>query len=313
MNSTATTTPHDLSVLAAATPAPDTGTPANKSDAVMQRVATAIIESIEQGIVDGEWKKPWANGTIATNAVTGNQYRGGNLFALWMFGSRYQSGLWATYRQWASLDAQVRKGERGTTLIKWNTLRCKTHSPEESCPTGKCGRMFPNVFTVFNAGQVDGFTPSELTANTESRIADAEAFVAATGADIRHTAEGMAYYTRQLDTITLPHFETFFSAEAYYATAAHELTHWTGHESRLNRDLSGKWQDDAYAAEELVAELGSAMLCAHLGLSEHPRPDHAQYLQQWVRRLKGDHRLLWSAMTQAQKAVDYLLVSSTAK
>lgn len=276
----------------------------SKSQEVMESVAAKIIASIEDGIVKGEWKKSWAGGTVAMNAVTGNQYRGGNLIALWVLGEEYGSGYWATYKQWQSVGAQVRKGETGTRLVKWSPIPCKDHGKDEVC--SKCGTMVPNVFTVFNAEQVDGWDGNpETIRNEDERLAAAEQFIAATGASIGHSDEGRAYYRPSTDTITLPHFESFESAEAYYATAAHELIHWTGAESRLDRKMGGKWGEDAYAAEELVAELGAAMLCATLGLSDEPRPDHARYLKVWVGRLKNDYRLLWNAASLAQKAVDF--------
>jgi antirestriction protein ArdC len=276
-----------------------------KSNEVMEAVASRIIASIEAGIVNGEWKKSWAGGAIAMNAVTGNQYRGGNLIALWVFGEDFKSGYWATYRQWQSIGAQVRKGETGIRLIKWSPVPCKDHGPEERCQS--CGKMVPNVFTVFNAAQVDGWDGNpENIRNEDERLADAEDFIKATGAAIEHSDEGRAYYRPSTDSITLPRFESFTDAEAYYATAAHELIHWTGAESRLNRDMEGKWGDDSYAGEELVAELGSAMLCATLGISENPRPDHAQYLKFWVGRLRDDYRLLWNAASAASKAVQYV-------
>jgi len=276
-----------------------------KSNEVMEAVASRIIASIEAGIVNGEWKKSWAGGAIAMNAVTGNQYRGGNLIALWVFGEDFKSGYWATYRQWQSIGAQVRKGETGIRLIKWSPVPCKDHGPEERCQS--CGKMVPNVFTVFNAAQVDGWDGNpENIRNEDERLADAEDFIKATGAAIEHSDEGRAYYRPSTDSITLPRFESFTNAEAYYATAAHELIHWTGAESRLNRDMEGKWGDDSYAGEELVAELGSAMLCATLGISENPRPDHAQYLKFWVGRLRDDYRLLWNAASAASKAVQYV-------
>jgi len=276
-----------------------------KSNEVMEAVASKIIASIEAGIVNGEWKKSWAGGAIAMNAVTGNQYKGGNLIALWVLGEDFGSGYWATYKQWQSIGAQVRKGETGIRLVKWSPIPCKDHGPQEACSS--CGTMVPNVFTVFNAEQVDGWDGNpDAIKNLDERIADADDFLKATGAEMKHTGEGRAYYSPTVDAITLPSFESFDSAEAYYATAAHELIHWTGHESRLDRDMAKKWGDaDAYAAEELVAELGAAMLCATLGISDTPRPDHAQYLKFWVGRLKDDYRLLWNAASQAQKAVDF--------
>lgn len=278
----------------------------NKSQQVMEDVAAKIIASIEAGIVTGTWQKSWAGGAIATNAVTGKQYSGGNLLILWMLGEEdFGSQYYATYKQWQSVGAQVRKGEKGITLIKWTPRVCRDHGADEQC--GRCGTMFPTAFTVFNSAQVDGWEkPQDALKNADEKIADVEAYFARVGASVRHSDEGRAYYSPPFDEITMPQFESFTGAEAYYATLAHETVHWTGHTSRLNRDLTARFGDEAYAAEELVAELGAAMLCATLGISESPRPDHAQYLKHWVGILKNDYKALWSAASMASKAVTFI-------
>ena len=276
----------------------------SKSAEVMQSIAEKIIASIESGMVDGNWEKPWKGGSIATNAITGKQYTGGNLITCWILGEDFGSQWYATYKQWQSVDAQVRKGETGIKLIKWIVKECKDHGDDVKCDN--CGTMFPSVFTVFNSTQVDGWTPPTGNVNDNNRIANAEEYLTGVGAEINHSDEGRAYYNKATDAITLPHFEMFKTAEGYYGTMAHELVHWTGAESRLNRDLSGKFGEDAYAAEELVAELGAAMLCATLGITEEPRPDHAKYLKHWVGILKNDYRALWTAASKASKAVNYI-------
>jgi antirestriction protein ArdC len=137
-------------------------------------------------------------------------------------------------------------------------------------------------------------------------IASAEAFIAATGATIRHGADS-AYYSPKLDIIQLPMPEAFRDTESYTATKAHELTHWTAHRTRLNREFGGqRFGDTGYAREELVAELGSAFLCADLGITPEPREDHAAYLAHWIAVLKADKRVIFAASAHAQKAVDFL-------
>ena len=278
----------------------------NKSQQVMEDVAVKIIASIEAGIVTGTWQKPWAGGAIATNAVTGKQYSGGNLLILWMLGDEdFGSQYYATYKQWQSVGAQVRKGEKGISLVKWNVRVCRDHGTDEQ--RNRCGSMFPTAFTVFNSAQVDGWEkPEDTIKNSDERIADVEAYFARVGATVRHSDEGRAYYRPATDDITMPHFSSFVDAKAYYATLAHETIHWTGAEARCNRQLSTRFGEDAYAAEELVAELGAAMLCATLGISESPRPDHAQYLKHWVGILKNDYKALWSAASMASKAVSFI-------
>src|ERR1019366_3861370 len=164
--------------------------------------------------------------------------------------------------------------------------------------------------SVFNVEQIEGL-PAHYTAqaasvpNPEARVAAGERFAAATGAVIRHGGD-RAYYAPQEDAVQMPPFETFRDAGSYYATLLHELTHWTGHSSRLARDLRNRFGDEAYAAEELIAELGAAFLCADLGIALEPREDHASYLAVWLKVLRADSRAIFTAAAQAQRAADYL-------
>jgi len=166
-------------------------------------------------------------------------------------------------------------------------------------------------YSVFNVEQIDGL-PAHYTAthpprlNPEQRIAQAEGFFAATGADIRHGGDS-AHYVPALDYVQMPPFESFKGAESYYATMAHELTHWTRHPSRLERDFGRKrFGDQGYAMEELVAELGAAFLCADLELTPQIRDDHAPYIAGWLKALKDDKRAIFTAASHAQKAADFL-------
>ena len=273
----------------------------SKANETMQAVAERLIASIEEGLVTGEWQKPWSGGGIAMNAVTGNQYSGANLVALWIYGEEFGSQQYATYKQWQSVGAQVRKGESGIRLIKWIEKKCD-HPSDVSCEN--CGRMFPSVFTVFNSTQVDGWDYEAV--NVDKQNLDLDHFFASTGANITQVAGGRAAYNKRTDAITVPAFGQFADADSFYATLGHEMVHWTGHSSRLNREFGEKFGDDAYAYEELIAELGSAMLCATLGISDTPRDDHAQYLKHWVGILKNDYRMLWKAASAAQKAVKHI-------
>lgn len=203
--------------------------------------------------------------------LTGTAYRSGNhlVFGMVAVGRGY-SGRWATYRQWQTLGAQVRKGEKSTHGVKW--------SPVEDKITGE-RRLVPYCFSVFAAEQVDGWqAPAPVERDTPERIAEAQTFFAALGADVRHGGNRAAYSPTG-DYIVLPEVGQFDRASDYYATRAHESAHWTGHPSRLGRDLTGRFGTDCYAAEELVAELSAAFTCAHLGISTVPRPDHAAYLR----------------------------------
>ncbi|MXN54214.1 hypothetical protein GR158_24240 [Shinella sp. AETb1-6] len=166
-------------------------------------------------------------------------------------------------------------------------------------------------YTVFNVEQIEGLPeeytrPAHVRLDPVQRNAVADAFFAATGADISHGGN-RAFYAEGADRIQLPPFETFRDAESYYATLAHEGTHWTKHKSRLDRDLGPKrWGDEGYAAEELVAELGAAFLCADLGITPEVREDHAAYIGNWLTILKGDKRAIFTAAAHAQREVDFL-------
>jgi len=262
-------------------------------------VTTQVAAQIEAGA--GQWRMPWqaiADAGEPVNALTGKAYRGGNHLVFGMVAvARGWSGHWATYKQWRELGGQVRRGEKATHGVKW--------SPIEDKVTGE-PRMVPFCFSVFSAKQVDGWeAPAPVVRDTPERIAGADAFFASIGADVRHGGNRAAYVPAG-DYITLPDLAQFEQASAYYSTSAHEHAHWSGRGSRLARDLSGRFGSDAYAAEELIAELSAAFTCARLGISATPRPDHAAYLASWLRVLRADSSALFHAASKAQAASDYL-------
>ena len=293
-----------------------------KHQDLYDRVTRQIIEAIEAGAQ--RWRMPWhiaeADAFCPVDAVSKRPYRGVNVLALWVAAQAqgYPSGFWATYRQWLELGAQVRKGEKATLVVLWKVREANQAAEEEAeteqeAAANRGGRRFlARGYSVFNAAQVDGWTPPALPPRPQAeRVETAERFFSSLEADLRHGG-AQAFYHRGGDYIQLPHyiqlprFAAFPDPGAYYATLAHEATHWTGHPSRLARDLSGRFGDDAYAAEELIAELGAAFLCAQLGLASTPRPDHAAYLQGWLRILKQDTRSLLTAAGKAQAAVDWM-------
>lgn len=264
-----------------------------------EAVTADVIRQIEDGA--GEWQMPWraiAGAGEPVNALTGKAYRGGNHLVLGMVAaSRGWSSSWATYKQWQTLGAQVRRGERATYGVKW--------SPVEDARTGDT-RLVPRSFTVFAADQVDGWAaPAPAPIDTPERIADAEAFLSALGADVRHGGNRAAYVPSG-DFIVMPDLAQFGEAADYYSTSLHEHAHWTAHVTRLARDLSGRFGSEPYAGEELVAELSAAFSCARLGISQAPRPDHAQYLGSWLRVMRADSSALFVAATKAQAATDFL-------
>lgn len=262
-------------------------------------VTAEVVRQIEAGT--GDWQMPWyaiADAGQPINATTNVAYRGGNHMILGMVAmQRGYSGYWATYRQWQAIGAQVRRGEHSTLGVKW--------SPIEDKATGE-RKLVPFTFSVFGAEQVDGWDiPERAGRDTPERIANADAFFTAIGADVRCGGNRAAYVPAG-DFIMLPDPAQFAAASAYYATTAHEHSHWTGHVSRLGRDLSGRFGSDGYAVEELVAELSAAFTCARLGISATPRPDHASYLASWLRVLRADPSALFHVASKAQAASDYL-------
>ena len=283
---------------------------------VYESVTAKIVAELEKG--ERPWFKPW-NAEHAAGRITrplrsnGIPYRGINVVMLW--GSAVEQGfsapLWLTYKQAQELGGQVRKGEKGSLVVYANTIS-RTETDEATGEEHERDIPFMKSYTVFNAEQVDGL-PAHFYAvqapalDPVARNARAESFFAATGAEIRHGGN-QAFYTAGADRVQMPAFETFRDAESYYATLAHELTHWTKHPRRLDRDFGRKsWGDEGYAMEELVAELGAAFLSADLELTPEPRPDHAAYIASWLKVLKSDKRAIFSAAAHAQRAADYLI------
>jgi antirestriction protein ArdC len=278
-----------------------------KAEQTFESMTAEFIRRIEAR-EHGEWTKPWIElgEGIPKNAETGLAYRGGNTMigmisaALGGFTSQW----WATYKQWETLGAQVRKGEKGTTMIKWGRIDCKDHGKDERC--SKCGRMFASAFTVFNSEQVDGWeAPVAEPMDSAERHEAADRFFEALGSAVTYSGD-RACYSPTTDRISMPKAEQFSEPSAFYATLAHEHGHWTGHNSRLDRDLSGRFGSESYAMEELVAELTAVFVCAELGITATPRDDHAAYLAHWLRVLKTDSRALWRACSDAQKALGFM-------
>ena len=286
----------------------------NRPD-VYSRITDKIVADLEQGV--RPWFKPW-NAEHAAGKITrplrhnGIPYKGINVIMLWSAATvkGYACPLWLTFKQALELGGNVRKGETGELVVYANSIT-KTETDAKGEETER-EIPFLKGYTVFNAEQCENL-PAHYTAKAEppaltplQRIEAADRFFAATGADIRHGGT-RAFYAEGPDYVQMPPFETFRDAESHAATLAHELTHWTKHDKRLARDMGRvKWGDAGYAREELVAELGSAFLCADLGITPEVREDHAAYIASWLKVLKDDKRLIFSAASQAQRAADYL-------
>lgn len=282
-----------------------------------QKITDQVIAAIEAGAP--RFEMPWHyTFPRPTNISSGKRYRGINVLALWMAqqANDYRSGVWGTYKQWSAKGAQVRKGERATTVVFFKDI-AETATEDEDTTTHR-PTFVATASWVFNAEQVHGYEASSyipITSDEITRqvniICQVEDFVTATGARIQDQGD-RACYNPHHDTITMPPRGRFTGTttsdptESYYSTLLHELTHWTGHSSRLNRFTHARFGDNAYAMEELVAELGAAFLCADLQVSPCPRPDHAAYLQGWLKVLRQDTRAIFTAAAKASAACDYL-------
>ena len=271
-------------------------------------ITDSIIEQLENGVAP--WVKPWASkpdNSVPHNPSSKTNYRGINFIWLSLMqsaGAFGSSSAWMTYKQAQSIGAQVRKGAKGVQVVFYKPLSIT----DKVDPT--VTRLIPMIksYTVFNTDWIDGLPENPIIENpvTEFQsLEECERFIENTKAVIKHGGDS-AYYTPAMDFIQLPNKTDFKSNADYYATALHELAHWTGHTSRVNRDFSKskRFGDSAYAFEELVAELSAAMMCAHLKIDGQLQ--HASYIQSWLKVLKQDSKAILKASAEAQKSVDYL-------
>jgi antirestriction protein ArdC len=271
------------------------------------QVSARIIAELEAGAAP--WIKPWSATTGANtpcNAVSNRPYSGCNVILLWMArAAGYRVPRYLTFKQALELGGHVRRGEHGTKVYFVKQL--EVHGEADKAPA----RLIPMMreYTVFNVDQCDGL-PDRITAGKPMRIRNpdtrddlADQFLASTGADIRE-GHGEAYYLPSRDFISMPAFEAFKGADHFYGTVFHELTHWTAHGSRLDRDLKNRFGSRNYACEELIAELGAAFLCAEFGFDGDLR--HAGYIGHWIELLKADKRAFFTACSHASKAANYL-------
>lgn len=281
---------------------------------IYAEITDKLIAAIEAdpGRPQMPWRRSGGPLFMPVNALTQKAYNGINIVSLWVSAEvqSFSAPVWATYKQWSELGAQVRKGEKSSLVIFYKEYETDP-APDKADDDGK--RRVARASYVFNASQVDGYAVPSLPEplGPIERIEAADRFVMATGAKIEHGGE-RAFYRPSTDHIQIPAEDLFCGtgtmdrSESYYATLVHELTHWSGAKKRLNREFGKRFGDHAYAAEELVAEIGSAFLCAELGISQDVRADHAQYLAQWLKLLKDDSRAVFTAAAKASEAAAYI-------
>jgi len=276
-------------------------------------VTARIINELEQGRVP--WVQPWASSNktplgLPQNASSGRIYSGINILLLWAAAIEQgrPSQRWLTFKQALALGGAVRKGEKGTMVVYADTFVPKAEQEKASASGEDARRVgFLKRFTVFHVDQCDGLPVDPDVAPLPGRteiLPHVDAVIAATGADIRIGGE-LAFYSPSHDFIQVPPQQAYFEPTDWFRTVLHELGHFSGHSSRLNRDFSGRYGSEAYAREELVAELCSAFLCAELGVV--PTVRHADYLGAWLEILKGDNRAIFQAASLASKAADFVM------
>lgn len=279
-----------------------------------QATTNKIIEAIEQGVNrDG---KPLWSGAGATgmpyNRKSGKAYSGVNVLVLWFAAMEagFNSAAWLTYKQAGELGGHIKKGSKGVQVVYFSTIEREHRDPS----TGEIDSReigFLKSYTVFNLEQCDGIETG-IERRTFHGNEAAEAVMQASGAAIIEQG-GKAFFRPGTDEIYLPERSRFVSDQAFYSVAMHELTHWTGHKSRLARDFSGRFGTEAYAFEELIAELGAAFCCADLGLIPATMDDHASYIDSWLKVLKGDKKAIFTAASRASKAHAFLMEKATAE
>ena len=284
-------------------------------------ITDAIIAKLEAGV--SPWRRTWATTRGYSGRpmrACGQPYRGINALWLWVVADTngYISPTWMTYRQSAELGGQVRKGERSTIAVFYKTYQAREAGDGATTGSGTDEDRMRRVmksYNVFNVAQIDGLPdrfapPTPLvvepgSAQDDAHRAEIDAFIASTSVAIVYGGNEACYIPSR-DVIHMPHAASFETYALFGATAAHELTHWTGHSTRLNRNLANRFGDEAYSAEELIAELGSALIGADLGLPVAHLDNHASYIEHWLRILRADERALMTAAARAEEAAAFL-------
>lgn len=311
---------------------------------VHEAVTAKIVAAIEAGA--GEFQMPWHRPgvafTIPKNALTEKPYRGSNILSLWIDADdkKFEHQTWATFKQWQQVGAQVRKGEKGSLIVKYGewipkgadvagavgTGQLKRQSKEQRAAgtthidedADDPKRLYAKAAWVFNVQQVDGYAiaPAAPRPDLTERLAHVDEFIANTKAEFREGGQRAFYRHRDSkgegDFIQMPPRNLFTGTatstptESYESTRLHELSHWCGAKHRLNRTFGERFGDKAYSFEEIVAEISASFLCAELQITNEPRLDHAQYISHWITILNGDAKAIFTAASLATRAVDYL-------
>lgn len=270
-----------------------------------QKIRAEITSKIIASMRDAQrWQKPWIPFTSLSRNLDGRPYRGINtlVLSIEMAVKGYSSDVWGTYKAIQQKGGQVRKGERATTVVYFSFGERENSNGETST------YAFLKAYSVFNIEQCDGlggFTEKPMPVRDWNDFADAESVIAETGAVIKHKRGDQAFYIPSMDYIQMPEKDQFKTAYGYYGTMFHELTHWTGHKSRIDRTLSMAKRE--YAFEELIAELGAAFICSDVGFEYQNIDNHASYLNSWIKALENDHNYIFQAASAAQKAADFVL------
>lgn len=278
-----------------------------------QHVTDTIITQLEAGTVP--WHQPWQGESrlpgLPQNSATGKKYQGINILLLWSAAIQHHFPTqdWATFKQWNQKKESIRKGEKGNLVVYYDVMEKEVDGEVQEIP-------FLKSSVVFNLCQLASYQPDEPkpipdTVTAMENIFRVDDFVRNTKAIVEHKGD-KAFYVPSLDKIWIPECERFTGSETctategYYSTLLHELTHWTGHEKRLNREKTKTFSDDIYAVEELVAELGAAFLCAQFDIGLLPKGDHASYISHWLKILKENKKCIFKAASEASKAVGFL-------
>ena len=288
---------------------------------VHQHITDQIITALEAGVDQFKlpWNRPAGSITRPKNIASGQLYRWINVVTLWVEAQvrGFSTPVFGTYKQWQEAGCQVRRGEKASLVVFYKEYKVmpearSSHDAKPEQDGDERKRWVAKGYWVFSAEQVDDYEMPEVPdVSPIERNTKVDRFLTATGADVRHGGQS-AHYDVKADHIQMPDEGLFIgtdtsgASEAYYSTLLHETCHWTGHKSRLDRDLGLRFGKGSYAAEELIAELGAAFLCADPQVTPSLRDDHAQYIDHWLNIMKADKKAIFTAAAKANQALEYL-------